>query len=1097
MGDKDIVITYISYKASIENGVTALPVSIYMANSDKESFANENDWLELTNFQPVLTNYELPLRTSGIHDIRIPLQFPFLYTGNNLVIMTHKETTTVNTSNGNGFWQTPATGSFVSLSRATDGGNFSPASPPSTSASLLDYKPQMRFGFTEGFGILTGTVKGNIEGDVETLEGVTVTQGGVSTTSGADGEYEILINTNSITPIVFNCYSFINHTVLPSEISWTGDVLKTGEYDTTMLQADMYTVKGKVIFGDTNEPAGGVIVNIGTRSGITGEDGEFEIEYVYVDGDQRVYIVAPAGYEDFTDIIIIHSHEANDEGIITLGNIVLDEAIRPPLYVHAYIKENGHRQVNWFHPNSGTATVSWVAPTETFDNVGSGDFIAATYWSAATIRERGLAGTYLAMLSFMPASTASQELEIVVWVGDDMSDVATVSATPDYEQALTESALVDRYNEYILDTPILLTGTQDVLIGVRSADISLVAFYENSGAIPPPILNRIYINGAWTVLATQGNNRFNWAMKMGLVVPAGVTIIPTPEPVMPSISIVGTAFMPSAQNPTRAFRDKYNVYRENQLLTDPAHTEADVFITFEDATSAPQGSYRYSVAAIFESASYGPDPTHQYKESERIESNTLGSPPTIPLVVNVTTDDGNPITGAVVSATPGGLLGTLLSEDGETTASFRLDVLPDIEYTVAVSLDGYTAHKQTAMLSTYEEIDVTLSASTLLFFSDFSDEPENWTNLDDNDDDYLWRFNGAGYNDTTAAFSESLCMNLGVCVYPDNWLITPAITLPPDTDSMYLTYWVAPNSSVKPQERLFTYITTTIASATPARTDFLTTKSLNNPVDGWVDEVLADGVEMLTSTIFSAGHKGWVLQKEDLRLYEGRTVYIAFRHAHSKDQDRILLSDIQITYVPTPPAPPTYTVSGTIKYGADNPVPIPEALLLLTNTGVSGLPSYDILSGLQGEFTFPSVELGQYVLSTSGYFNTHQYNYVSEPMMIEDDNTSLSIVITSNTEGDAVVSPVSTALRSNYPNPFNPTTTISFDMARSGRVCVEVFNIRGQRARVLVDGEYGAGSHTVVWNGDDFSGRSVGSGVYFYRMTTAGYSSVRKMLLMK
>jgi len=90
-----------------------------------------------------------------------------------------------------------------------------------------------------------------------------------------------------------------------------------------------------------------------------------------------------------------------------------------------------------------------------------------------------------------------------------------------------------------------------------------------------------------------------------------------------------------------------------------------------------------------------------------------------------------------------------------------------------------------------------------------------------------------------------------------------------------------------------------------------------------------------------------------------------------------------------------------------------------------------------------------------------------------------------------------THLNSNYPNPFNPSTTISFDVAVSGHVDIEVYNVRGQRVRVLVSGDYGAGSHKVVWNGNDSAGRAVGSGVYFYRMTTGGYTSVKKMVMMK
>ena len=102
---------------------------------------------------------------------------------------------------------------------------------------------------------------------------------------------------------------------------------------------------------------------------------------------------------------------------------------------------------------------------------------------------------------------------------------------------------------------------------------------------------------------------------------------------------------------------------------------------------------------------------------------------------------------------------------------------------------------------------------------------------------------------------------------------------------------------------------------------------------------------------------------------------------------------------------------------------------------------------------------------------------------------------------------------SNYPNPFNPTTTIHFTVAtnqvtgNSGQVTssagvyqpvsVNIYNIRGQRVRSLVNGVYPVGQHSVVWNGSDDSGRSVGSGIYMYRVTAGEHSTVRKMLLIK
>jgi len=112
-------------------------------------------------------------------------------------------------------------------------------------------------------------------------------------------------------------------------------------------------------------------------------------------------------------------------------------------------------------------------------------------------------------------------------------------------------------------------------------------------------------------------------------------------------------------------------------------------------------------------------------------------------------------------------------------------------------------------------------------------------------------------------------------------------------------------------------------------------------------------------------------------------------------------------------------------------------------------------------------------------------------------NIPLRAVTTPNGESDLIGLPITNILKTNYPNPFNPSTTIAFDIAREGIVALEIYNVKGQRVKTLVNSVYSAGSHSVVWNGDDSLGKAVSSGIYFYRMTTSGYVSVRKMILMK
>jgi hypothetical protein len=88
-------------------------------------------------------------------------------------------------------------------------------------------------------------------------------------------------------------------------------------------------------------------------------------------------------------------------------------------------------------------------------------------------------------------------------------------------------------------------------------------------------------------------------------------------------------------------------------------------------------------------------------------------------------------------------------------------------------------------------------------------------------------------------------------------------------------------------------------------------------------------------------------------------------------------------------------------------------------------------------------------------------------------------------------------LDQNYPNPFNPTTSIEFQVGRATSVKIEVFNILGERVAKLVDGKHAAGIHSIEWDARDASGKLVGNGVYFYKITTPEFSQTRKMLLVK
>ncbi|HUI63747.1 MAG TPA: FlgD immunoglobulin-like domain containing protein, partial [Bacteroidota bacterium] len=98
----------------------------------------------------------------------------------------------------------------------------------------------------------------------------------------------------------------------------------------------------------------------------------------------------------------------------------------------------------------------------------------------------------------------------------------------------------------------------------------------------------------------------------------------------------------------------------------------------------------------------------------------------------------------------------------------------------------------------------------------------------------------------------------------------------------------------------------------------------------------------------------------------------------------------------------------------------------------------------------------------------------------------------------AGVAPRDFALEKNFPNPFNPSTTITADIPRSSVVSLVVYSILGAEVETLYNGQLDAGRHFFVWNGTDRGGRPVASGVYIVRLRNdAGKSFVDKMLLMK
>ena len=98
---------------------------------------------------------------------------------------------------------------------------------------------------------------------------------------------------------------------------------------------------------------------------------------------------------------------------------------------------------------------------------------------------------------------------------------------------------------------------------------------------------------------------------------------------------------------------------------------------------------------------------------------------------------------------------------------------------------------------------------------------------------------------------------------------------------------------------------------------------------------------------------------------------------------------------------------------------------------------------------------------------------------------------------DGADTPRQFALHSPYPNPFNPETTIPFDLPSSADVDLSLYNLAGQQVATLASGLREAGSYNLVWDGRDDAGRDLASGMYFYRLIAGDRVKTRKLMLLR
>jgi hypothetical protein len=165
----------------------------------------------------------------------------------------------------------------------------------------------------------------------------------------------------------------------------------------------------------------------------------------------------------------------------------------------------------------------------------------------------------------------------------------------------------------------------------------------------------------------------------------------------------------------------------------------------------------------------------------------------------------------------------------------------------------------------------------------------------------------------------------------------------------------------------------------------------------------------------------------------------------------------------------------------------------------SGENSIAVLNFKLDDPNLRTVEIGTFSSEEPQHELMFVYNeYVDGVPNVRDLNpefTGASIALDASASKTTL--PTEFTLSQNVPNPFNPTTDISFALPTDSKVSLSIYNVLGQHVKSLVDEYMRAGFQTVSWDGTDNSGRTVASGVYFYKLRADNFSATKKMLMLK
>ncbi|MCL2065106.1 MAG: carboxypeptidase regulatory-like domain-containing protein [Candidatus Cloacimonetes bacterium] len=1025
------------------------PDAIYhfwLANTNKTSFTTNQDWVPYDDFVkvfegPILDFAELP----GINYVTIDLDpnNPFVHEGGNIVLMGHKSFLQPYFT-GNNFLHTASPGLNRTLGMVSLSDNAAPPYITYPNGSLATNHANIAF-------IFDNSSRGHLSGVVTTgnppvpLEGVEIVIDGSQrrTFTNADGQYSL-----SFVPegnMSISAYKHRYQDAFESNINIVENQTTTRNFE--MGLKPNVTVDGIIRASDTLAGLSGANITLTGYDDFnleTDENGLFTIPTVF-SGYTYKLVITREGYVDHVDEDFFV--ETTDMDI----DIIMIELPFPAINAHAEIIGNA-AFITWDEPDgTGIPQDIWFTHTTGVFNQansmglnGGGWYETAHRFTAEHLANFGVNGALLTHLEFVPNAQVS-EFRVRVYVGSNGDQPGSMVV-----DQIVPSVVIREWNLVVLDTPVQIPENDELWYSFRS--VHLTGQYPHGNDDGPAVDGygnlRAYEGLAFTPQASASANWMIRGLAEGAVGP----------------QYFGHFANRSVSNELTIYPNQKNIVNINQI---PSERNNNLLQRGNSFNNDSRNDIKDAVE-LLSNENNRASLENQIFTPRRVASHRV--------LLNNRALEGYNLYRA-----------PLLTLNDEDTWIPIANNIPDTEYLDESWINVDTGAFRYAIKAVYTNDVVSIPTFTNMVSVNMSSKLH--LELYAYDDASVEGARVRLVNNLGTQHNDQIYEQIAtgtVVLFPDIWrgIYTLTVTLAP-----YLTY---------------------------------TNPAINIMSDLEYGVYLHDGSGEDDDLIFPVRYPEAILTNNDrdvLMTWQAPILGNPIGYRIQRNNQPISETIPEKTFTDTNVIPGLYTYSVIAVFETDNAPPVSASQIT-----VPALPPRDLeatlvnqinvlltweaaLANPTGYKVFRDDDLENPLvtgISGVGYTDTKPpsgdrtyFVVATYTPTLDSERVSVEIYVPPASDDDTTINILATELTGNFPNPFNPATTIQFDIKEEGLVRIDIFNIRGQRVHTLVNDYKTTGRYKIDWYGVDDNGREVASGVYFYRMQAEGFSDIKRMLLMK